>query len=72
MNRENERIFPGIKKFRPLANIALLALLRRMVPATSQYFVLTSREWTAECTNCPREVAEMALAHAVSDKVEAA
>ena len=30
------------------------------------------REWCAERTNCPREVAEMALPHAIGDKVEAA
>ena len=28
--------------------------------------------WSAECTNYPREVAEMALAHTIGDKVEAA
>jgi integrase len=74
MNHENERIFPGIKKFRPLSNMALLALLRRMGygDLTVHGFRSTFREWTAERTNFPREVAEMALAHAVSDKVEAA
>jgi integrase len=30
------------------------------------------RDWAAECTNFPAEVAEMALAHVVDDKVEAA
>jgi integrase len=30
------------------------------------------RDWAAERTNFPSEVAEMALAHAVSNKVEAA
>jgi hypothetical protein len=28
------------------------------------------RNWAAECTNFPREVAEAALAHMVGDKVE--
>lgn len=32
----------------------------------------TFRDWAAEETDYPREVAEMALAHAISDKVEAA
>ena len=74
MNRENEHIFQGVKKFRPLSNMALLALLRRMGYGnlTVHGFRSTFREWTAERTNFPREVAEMALAHAVSDKVEAA
>ena len=35
-------------------------------------FRSTFRDWAAERTNCPRDVAEMALAHAIGDKVEAA
>ena len=35
-------------------------------------FRSTFRDWTAEQTNYPREVAEAALAHVVEDKVEAA
>jgi len=35
-------------------------------------FRSTFRDWAAERTNFPNEVVEMALAHAVSDKVEAA
>ena len=35
-------------------------------------FRSTFRDWAAERTNFPREVVEMALAHAVGDKVEAA
>ncbi len=35
-------------------------------------FRSTFRDWAAECTNFPREVVEMALAHAIGDKVEAA
>jgi hypothetical protein len=33
---------------------------------------LTFGDWAAERTNLPSEVVEMALAHAVGDKVEAA
>ena len=67
MNRENEHIFQGVKKFRPLSNMALLALLRRMGYGnlTVHGFRSTFREWTAERTNFPREVAEMALARAI-------
>lgn len=32
----------------------------------------TFRDWTGECTNCPRDVAEFALAHKVSEKEAAA
>src|SRR6185295_13437165 len=51
-----------------------LALLRRMGrgDVTPHGFRSTFRDWAAEQTNFPREVAEMALAHAVEDKVEAA
>jgi integrase len=35
-------------------------------------FRSTYRDWAAEMTNFPREVVEMALAHAIGDKVEAA
>ena len=54
--------------------MALLALLRRMNRSdiTAHGFRSTFRDWAAECTNHSRDVAEMALAHAVSDKVEAA
>ena len=32
----------------------------------------TFRDWAAECTDAPREVCELALAHVNSDRVEAA
>lgn len=56
-----------------LSDMSLTAVLRRMeVPATVHGFRSTFRDWAAEATNYPREVAEMALAHTVGDKVEAA
>ena len=39
---------------------------------TTHGFRSTFRDWAAEQTSYPSEVAEMALAHAVGDKVEAA
>jgi hypothetical protein len=39
---------------------------------TAHGFRSTFRDWAAERTNFPRDVAEMALAHAIADKVEAA
>jgi integrase len=39
---------------------------------TAHGFRSTFRDWAAERTNYPGEVAEMALAHAVGNKVEAA
>jgi integrase len=67
-------VFPGGKRGRPLSDMALLALLRRMGRSdlTTHGFRSTFRDWAAEGTNYPREVAEMALGHVVGDKVEAA
>jgi integrase len=39
---------------------------------TAHGFRSTFRDWAAECTSFPREVVEMALAHAIENKVEAA
>jgi integrase len=64
-------IFPGTRG--PLSDMSLTAVLRRMkVDATAHGFRSTFRDWAAEFTAHPNEVAEMALAHAVGDKVEAA
>jgi integrase len=67
-------VFPGAKIGKPLSNMAFLMLLRRMDRAdlTTHGFRSTFRDWCAERTSFPAEVAEMALAHAVGDKVEAA
>ena len=69
----NEFVFPG-RPGKPLSNGALLALLRRMTGSdlTTHGFRSTFRDWAAEQTNFPRDVAEMALSHAIGDKVEAA
>jgi integrase len=67
-------VFPGAKRGRPLSNMTFLMLLRRMgrSNATTHGFRSSFRDWVAERTNFPAEVAEMALAHAVSDKTVAA
>ena len=71
---EAEFVFPGGKANKPLSSMALLMLLRRMKrdDFTVHGFRSTFRDWAAEQTKFPAEVAEMALAHAVADKVEAA
>lgn len=70
----SEFIFPGAAKNKPLSNMAFLQLLKRMErpDLTVHGFRSTFRDWCAERTNYPNEVAEMALAHTVGDKVEAA
>lgn len=67
-------VFPGGKIDRPLSPMAFLMLLRRMkrTDITAHGFRSTFRDWVSERTDFPRDVAEMALAHTVSDKVEAA
>jgi len=56
-----------------LSDMTLTAVMRRMeVKAVPHGFRSIFREWCAESTDFPREVAEMALAHAIGDKVEAA
>jgi integrase len=66
-------VFPGGKVGRPLSNMAMDMLLRRMnIDVTVHGFRSTFRYWAAERTNFPSEVVEMALAHAVGSKVEAA
>lgn len=56
-----------------LSDMTLSAVLRRMkVDAVPHGFRSTFRDWTAERTAYPHEVAEMALAHTVGNKVEAA
>jgi integrase len=53
--------------------MALSAVMRRMeVDAVPHGFRSTFRDWASERTNYPRDVAEMALAHTIGDKVEAA
>lgn len=65
-------VFPGATAA-PLSDMTLTAVLRRLkVEATAHGFRSTFRDWAAERTNTPNEVAEMALAHAVGDKTEAA
>jgi integrase len=72
--RQGEPVFPGAIKGKGLSNMALLMALRRLGRAdlTAHGFRSTFRDWVAEQTNFPSEVAEMALAHTVGDKVEAA
>lgn len=69
-------IFPGRRmkgQHRPLSNLAMLMRLRRLRPGyTVHGFRSTFRDWCAEETHYPRDVAESALAHVVSDKTEAA
>jgi integrase len=67
-------VFPGPRRALPMSNMTMLMLLRRMKrdDLTAHGFRSTFSDWAAERTAYPREVVEMALAHAVQDKLEAA
>lgn len=70
---EGDLVFPGMKG-RPLSNMSMAAVLKRMGRdgVTVHGFRSTFRDWAAEKTAYPSEVVEMALAHAIGDKTEAA
>ena len=58
---------------RPLSNMAMLALMRRLGSnLTVHGFRSTFRDWVGETTEYRSEVAEMALAHSIQNKTEAA
>ena len=69
-----EFVFPGTRDGRALSNMAMLELLQGTMgkAVTVHGFRSTFRDWAAERTNYQRELAEMALAHALRDKTEAA
>ncbi len=73
----SEVVFPSPNKpGEPLSNGAMLALLGRMGPQYAAFtvhgFRATFKTWASERTNFPREVVEAALAHTISDQLEAA
>ncbi len=72
--RDTRYAFPGHKRNSHLSNAAMLQVLRRLrqTDITVHGFRSTFRDWCAESTNYPSNVAEMALAHTVRDKTEAA
>ena len=67
-------VFPGGRSGQPLSNMAMLKLLERMGrdDLTVHGFRSTFRDWASERTNFPNEVIEMALAHTIESKTEAA
>jgi integrase len=67
-------IFPGTLRGKHLSGTSMRKVLRRMKrhDLSVHGFRSTFRDWCAEATNYPREVAEQALAHALADRVEAA
>jgi integrase len=74
LRRKGDYAFPGLKAEKPLSVTALSGLMDRdgRSRVTVHGFRSSFRDWAAEQTNFPREVAEAALAHVLADKVEAA
>jgi len=70
----NPFVFIGSRAGGGLSNMAMATLLKRMGrdEITVHGFRSTFRDWAAERTNYPNHVVEMALAHVIGDKVEAA
>lgn len=72
--RAGDFVFPGGRRGQPLSGMGMLMLLRRMDRGdlTVHGFRSSFRDWASETQHFPREVVEMALAHAIESKVEAA
>ena len=70
---KNPHVFIGGRKGQGLSNMAMLEMLRGMRPGLTVHgFRSTFKDWAAERTNYPNIVSEMALAHTIDNKVEAA
>jgi integrase len=67
-------LFPGVKGDKHMSNMSMAMLLRRMGrdEITVHGFRSAFRDWASEVTQFPQEVAEMALAHTITSKVERA
>ncbi len=72
--KDSPYVFNGHKKGRPLSNAAFSQLMKRMgmCDITAHGFRSTFRDWAAEQTSFPHEICEMALAHTIKNKAEAA
>ncbi|KQS49729.1 tyrosine-type recombinase/integrase [Sphingomonas sp. Leaf198] len=70
--KPSDPVFAGAKG-KPLSSMAMAMLLRRMGSAvTAHGFRSAFRDWASETTGFPHEVCEMALAHTIGNKAEAA
>lgn len=69
-------LFPGVKRSghqAPITTAATLKIVKTMYPGMTQHgFRSTFKDWAGDMTSFPREVSEMALAHTIQDKTEAA
>jgi integrase len=71
--RTGDFVFPGQRKNRPLSNMAMEMMLRRMnADFTVHGFRSSFRDWAGNETHYPRDLIETALAHVIGDKAEQA
>ena len=72
--RSGDFVFPGQRRDKPLSNMAMGMMLRRMKieNATVHGFRSSFRDWAGNETGYPRELIETALAHVIGDKAEQA
>jgi integrase len=72
--RQSDCVFPGQRKGQPISKNTPLTLAKRLSGAdvTAHGMRSTFKDWASECTAFPKEVSEMALAHTISNAVEAA
>jgi integrase len=73
-NHREAFVFPGSRPTTPLYRGAIWKILKQIgrPDVTVHGFRSTFRDWVAEQTAYPRELAEMALAHTIESKVEGA
>lgn len=69
----DELVFPGTKEGKPLSDMTLSKLVKELgIEAVPHGFRSSFRDWAGETTAHPREVIELAMAHGIKDKAEAA
>jgi integrase len=73
-SKVGEFVFPGNIREKPLSNMAMEMVLRRMKiqNATVHGFRSSFRDWAGNISSFPRELVETALAHVIGDKAEQA
>jgi len=73
-DKKSQYVFGGRGHNKPLSHMAMRVVLQRMnrTDITVHGFRSSFRDWCAEQTNFPREIAEAALAHITGDSVESA
>ena len=68
----SDLVFPSVRG-RALSDATLSKMVRDLgIGAVPHGFRSSFRDWAAECSDAPREVCELALAHVDTDRVEAA